>query len=121
MDWKPLRALSHRNFRLFFGGQAISLIGTSMQQVAMSWLVFVMTGSDAGSAFWLGVIGFADQIPSFFIAPLAGVLVDRWNRHRLLLATQTLAMLQAFVLAALALGGRSAFGKSSFSASSSAW
>jgi MFS family permease len=96
-----LRALSHRNYRLFFAGQSISLIGTWMQQIAMSWLVYEMTRN----ALLLGVIGFAGQIPTFFIAPFAGVLVDRWNRHRLLVATQTLAMIQAFVLAALALSG----------------
>jgi MFS family permease len=102
MNLTPLlRALGHRNYRLFFFGQTISLIGTWMQQVAVSWLVYVLTGS----AWWLGVVGFCGQIPSFFLAPVAGVLVDRWNRHRLLLLTQTLAMLQAFLLAGLAFSG----------------
>lgn len=96
-----LRSLSHRNFRLFFLGQGTSLIGTWMQQVAMMWLVFELTGS----SFWLGLTGFAGQIPSFFLAPVAGVLVEGWNRHRLLLVTQTGAMLQAFALASLALAG----------------
>jgi MFS family permease len=96
-----LRALAHRNYRLFFAGQSISLIGTWMQQIAMAWLVYLLTNSP----FWLGVVGFAGQIPSFVLSPVAGVLVDRWNRHRLLLLTQSLAMLQAFVLAALALTG----------------
>jgi MFS family permease len=96
-----LRALAHRNYRLFFAGQSISLIGTWMQQLAMAWLVYLKTGSP----FWLGVIGFSGQIPSFFLSPVAGVLVDRWNRHRLLLLTQSLAMLQAFALAALDLAG----------------
>ena len=96
-----LRSLGHRNFRLFFLGQGISLIGTWMQQVAMSWLVFELTGSP----FWLGLTGFAGQIPSFFLAPVAGVLVEGWDRHRLLLLTQTLAMGQAFALAALTLIG----------------
>ncbi len=96
-----LRALGHRNYRLFFAGQSISLIGTWMQQIAMSWLVYEMTRN----VFLLGLVGFAGQIPTFFGAPLAGVLVDRWNRHRLLLLTQTLAMLQAFVLAGLAFSG----------------
>src|SRR5205823_3363242 len=94
-----LRALAHRNFRLFFIGQGISLVGTWMQQVAMSWLIYRLTGSP----FLLGLVGFAGQVPSFFLAPLAGVLTDRWNRHRLLLLTQTLAMLQALALAALSL------------------
>ncbi len=96
-----LRALGHRNFRLFFLGQGISLIGTWMQQVAVAWLVLVLTGSPL----WLGVVGFAGQIPALVLAPFAGVLVDRWDRYRLILLTQTLAMLQAFVLAALALSG----------------
>jgi MFS family permease len=94
-----VRAFAHRNFRLFILGQGVSLIGTWMQQVAVAWLVFLLTGSPA----WLGVAAFAGQIPSLLVAPVAGVLVDRWNRHRLLLLTQTLAMLQAFLMAALAL------------------
>jgi MFS family permease len=96
-----LRSLSHRNFRLFFIGQSISLIGTWMQQVAMSWLVLILTDS----SWWLGLVGFSSQIPSFLLAPLAGVVVDRVNRHRLVIATQTVAMIQAFVLAALSLAG----------------
>src|SRR5262245_8213684 len=94
-----LRALAHRNFRLLFVGQGVSMIGTWMQQVAVAWLVFQLTGSAA----WLGVVGFVSQVPTFFLAPVAGVLVDRWDRHRLVLLTQTLAMLQAFLLAGLAL------------------
>jgi MFS family permease len=98
--------LAHRNFRLFFAGQGISLIGTWMQQVAMSWLVYLLSVREEPSnpnaaAYWLGVTGFASQIPTFFLAPVAGVLADHWNRHRLILLTQTLAMLQAFVLAGL--------------------
>jgi MFS family permease len=93
-----LRALGHRNFRLFFAGQGISLIGTWMQQVALAWLVYELTRSP----FWLGLVGFAGQIPTFFLAPVAGVLVDRHNRHRLLLLTQTLAMVQAALVALLA-------------------
>src|SRR5579863_3289220 len=85
------RALRHRNYRLFFTGQSLSLIGTWLTRVATSWLVYRLTGS----AWLLGVVGFAGQIPTFLLAPLAGVLVDRWNRHRLLVATQTLAMLQS--------------------------
>ncbi len=96
-----LRALRSRNYRLVFVGQGISLIGTWMQQVAMSWLVYRMTGSP----FLLGVVGFASQIPSFLLGPVAGVLVDRWDRRRLLLGTQTLAMLQAAALAVAVLTG----------------
>jgi MFS family permease len=96
-----LRALSHRNYQLFFSGQSISLIGTWMTRIATSWLVYRLTGS----ALLLGVVGFAGQIPSFLLAPFAGVLVDRWNRHRLLIATQVLALLQSLALAILALTG----------------
>jgi MFS family permease len=96
-----LRALDHRNYRLFFIGQLISLIGTWMTQLATSWLVYRMTNS----ALLLGVVGFAGQIPSFLLAPITGVLVDRWNRHRLLVATQALAMAQSLALAALTLTG----------------
>ncbi|HKW77353.1 MAG TPA: MFS transporter, partial [Terriglobales bacterium] len=96
------RALRHRNYRLFFGGQSISLIGTWMTRIATSWLVFRLTHS----AMMLGLVGFAGQIPVFIFAPFAGVWVDRWNRHRVLVATQVLAMLQSFALAALALSGR---------------
>src|SRR5689334_10935795 len=95
------RALRHRNYRLFFGGQSISLIGTWMTRIATSWLVFRLTRS----AMLLGLVGFAGQIPVFIFAPFAGVWVDRWNRHRVLVATQLLAMLQSFALAALALTG----------------
>ncbi|MGO9567420.1 MAG: MFS transporter [Desulfomonilaceae bacterium] len=91
------RALRHRNFRLFFLGQSVSLIGTWMQRIAVGWLVYRLTDS----AFLLGVVGFAGQIPAFVLAPFAGVLADRWNRHRLLILTQALAMMQAFVLAYL--------------------
>lgn len=90
-----LRALRSRNYRLFFAGQSVSMIGTWMQQVAMSWLVYRLTNS----ALLLGVIGFTSQIPSFLLAPVAGVLADRWDRRRLLLCTQSLAMLQAAALA----------------------
>jgi MFS family permease len=96
-----LRALGHRNYRLFFGGQGVSLIGTWMTRVATAWLVYQMTNS----AFLLGLVSFSSQIPILFLAPIAGVLVDRWNRHRVLVVTQTLAMLQSFSLAALALTG----------------
>ncbi len=95
------RALSSRNYRLFFGGQGISLIGTWMQQIAMSWLVYRMTNSP----FLLGLIGFSSQICSLFFSPFAGVISDRWNRHRILVVTQSLAMIQAFILAVLTLTG----------------
>jgi MFS family permease len=94
-----VRALRHRNYRLFFGGQGISLIGTWMTRVATGWLVYRLTGS----AFLLGLVSFASQIPILFLGPFAGVWVDRWNRHRVLVVTQFLSMLQSFGLAALAL------------------
>ncbi len=96
-----LRAFHARNYRLFFIGQCISLIGTWMQQTALSWLVYRLTASPL----MLGMVGFAAQIPSFVIAPFAGVLVDRWNRHHAVVATQCLSMLQASVLAFLVLRG----------------
>jgi len=96
-----LRALAHKNYRLFFTGQSISLIGTWMTRIATSWLVYRLTGS----AFLLGIVGFAGQIPSFLLAPFAGVLVDRWNRHRLLVITQVLALLQSLAMALLTLTG----------------
>jgi MFS family permease len=95
------RALRHRNYRLFFSGQSVSLIGTWLTRVATSWLIYRLTGS----AVLLGVLGFAGQIPTFFLAPLAGVLVDRWDRYRVLLVTQILAMVQSALLAGLALAG----------------
>jgi MFS family permease len=91
------RALQYPNYRLFFIGQGLSLIGTWMQQIAMSWLVYRLTDS----VFLLGVLGFASQIPSFLLGPFAGVVSDRFNRHRVLLVTQTLSMVQAGVLTAL--------------------
>jgi MFS family permease len=96
-----LRALRSRNYRLFVGGQLVSLIGTWMQSVAQSWLVYRLTGSAA----LLGLIGFAGQIPIFILATLGGVIADHANRHRVLVATQTAMMLLAFVLAALTLEG----------------
>ena len=99
-----LRTLRYRNYRLFFSGQGVSLVGTWMQQVAMSWLVYRLTDS----AFLLGLIHFAARIPVFLLAPAMGVLADRWNRHRIIVVTQTLAMVQAFVLAGLVLSGKAA-------------
>jgi MFS family permease len=99
MNIAALRSLRHRNYRLFFAGQGISLIGTWMQQLAMSWLVYLMTHS----ALLLGVVGFAGMIPSSLLAPFAGVLADRWDKRSALVVTQSLAMLQALALAALVL------------------
>jgi MFS family permease len=96
-----LRALRSRNYRLFVAGQLVSLVGTWMQMVAQSWLIYRLTGSAA----MLGLIGFAGQIPIFVLAPLGGVLADRANRHHVLIATQTLMMALAFALAALTLSG----------------
>ena len=97
-----LRALRHRNFQLFFAGQFISLTGTWMQSVAQSWLVYRLTGS----VLLLGMIGFASQIPVFLLTPIGGATADRYNRHKILLITQTVAMLAAFVLAFLTLTER---------------
>jgi MFS family permease len=94
-----IRALRYRNFRLFFGGQGISLIGTWIQQIALGWLVYRLTDS----AFLLGLVGFTGQIPTFLISSFAGVIADRMDRRSILVATQTLAMLQAFILAFLTL------------------
>ena len=100
INWQLIvRALRHRNYRLFFGGQGISLIGTWMTRVATGWLVYRLTGS----AFLLGLVSFASQIPILLLAPFAGVWVDRLNRHRVLVITQILSMLQSFALAILAL------------------
>jgi MFS family permease len=95
------RALRHRNYRLFFSGQSISLIGTWLTRVATGWLVYRLTHS----ALTLGVVGFAGQLPTFFLAPFAGVWVDRLNRHRVLVVTQVLAALQSAALAGLTLAG----------------
>ena len=97
-----VRALRHRNFQLFFAGQLISLIGTWMQTVAQSWLVYRLTGS----TLLLGTVGFAGQIPVFLIAPLGGVVADRTNRHQVVIATQTASMVLAFILAVLTLTHR---------------
>ncbi|MGB0045223.1 MAG: MFS transporter [Terriglobales bacterium] len=94
-----LRALRHRNFQLFFSGQLISLIGTWMQTVAQAWLVYRLTKS----ALLLGSVGFASQIPVFLIAPFGGITADRVNRQRLIIATQTAALILAGILAALTL------------------
>ena len=100
LDLKVIfRALRNRNYRLFFTGQSISLIGTWMQQIALSWLVYRMTNS----ALLLGVVGFASQIPTFFTSPFAGILADRYPHRQALFITQSLSLIQASVLAFLVL------------------
>jgi MFS family permease len=94
-----LRALRSRNYRLYFGGQGISLVGTWIQTIALSWLVYTMTRSP----FLLGLVGFSAQIATFVLAPVAGVVADRLNRHRLIVATQSLFALQATALGVLVL------------------
>ena len=96
-----LRALKHRNFQLFFGGQLISVTGTWMQTVALSWLVYRLTGS----TLLLGTVGFASQIPILLVAPLGGTMADRHDRQRIVIGTQTASMVLAFLLAALTLTG----------------
>ena len=95
------RALQHRNYRLFFSGQTVSLVGTWITRIATSWLVYRLSGS----VFLLGIVGFFGQIPTLILAPFAGVLVDRWNRHRILVVTQFLSMLQSVALAVLTFAG----------------
>jgi MFS family permease len=97
-----LRALRYPNYRLFFGGQIISLVGTWIGSTAISWLVYRLTGS----GLMLGVVGFVGQFPAFFVTPFAGITIDRWDRRRLLIVTQTLSMLQSLSLAFLVLTDR---------------
>jgi MFS family permease len=94
------RALRHRNYRLFFGGQLVSLIGTWMQSVAQAWLMYRLTGSSVK----LGLVGFCGQLPVLLLGPVGGVFADRFRRHRILLVTQSVSMLLAFGLAGLTLG-----------------
>jgi len=96
-----LRALRYRNYRLFFGGQIVSLAGSWITTTATSWLVYRLTGS----AFLLGLVGFAGQFPAFLLGPFAGIVVDRMDRRRLLVATQVVSMVESFALAALTLSG----------------
>lgn len=96
------RSLKFRNFRLFFGGQLISLTGTWMQTIAQAWLVYRLTGS----SLLLGTVGFVSQIPIFLLAPAGGIVADRWSRHRVVIGTQTTMMILAFVFAWLTLTGR---------------
>jgi MFS family permease len=95
------RALRHRNFRLFFAGQLISLVGTWMQSVAQAWLVYRLTGS----AVLLGTVAFVGQIPVFFLATVGGIVADRHPKRRVVVATQTFSMLLAFLLAGLTISG----------------
>ena len=95
------RAFESRNYRLFFGGQSVSLVGTWITRIATSWLVYRLTGS----LFLLGVVGFCGQIPTLILGPFTGVLVDRMDRHKILVITQILSMLQSFALAALVFTG----------------
>ncbi|MCU0473733.1 MAG: MFS transporter [Bacteroidales bacterium] len=95
------RSLKYRNYRLFFSGQSVSLIGTWMQRIALPWMVYHMTGS----AFLLGVVSFAGQIPTFLLSPFAGVITDRFSRYKVLLITQIISLVQASILAILALTG----------------
>ena len=101
------RALRHRNFQLFFGGQIISLVGTWMQTVAQAWLIYRMTGSGE----LLGVLGFVGQFPIFLFSPVAGLAADRWPRQFVVIATQSASMVLAFILAALTMTGRITVGE----------
>jgi len=92
-------SLQSRNYRIYFIGQGISLIGTWMQNIALSWLVYRLTGS----VFLLGLVGFTNQIPTFVLAPFTGVLTDRYNRHRIMVMAQVFFMLQALTMALLVL------------------
>src|SRR6476659_5423278 len=96
-----LRALQYYNFRLYFVGQAISLIGTWMQRIAVSWLVYDVTHS----GFMLGLVGFAGQIPVLLLSPYAGAYVDRHSRYRTLVATQIISAVQAGLLALIVMSG----------------
>jgi MFS family permease len=97
--WRFLRALRVRNYRLYVAGHSVSLIGTWMQRLALSWWVYQHTHS----ALVLGLVGGVGQLPALLLAPLAGAMVDRWDQQRLLMMTQLLAMLQALGLAWLML------------------
>lgn len=96
-----LRAFSYPNYRLFFGGQIVSLVGSWMSMTATSWLVYRLTGSPMV----LGVVGFAGQFPGFVMGPFAGAYLDRWDRHRVLVVTQAVSMMHSFVLALLMFSG----------------
>src|SRR5579884_3053895 len=95
------RAFRHRNYRLFFAGQSVTLLGSWVQTVALSWLVYRLTNS----VFLLGLVSFVSQAPIFFITPFAGMIADRHDRRTVFIVTRTLAMIQAAVLTALTLTG----------------
>src|ERR1700675_4138614 len=97
-----VRSLRYRNFQLFFSGQLISLIGTWMDNVAEAWLVYRLTGS----SLLLGTVAFAGQIPIFLLAPIGGMVADRWNRQRIVIVTQASSMVLAGILAVLTLTHR---------------
>lgn len=97
-----IRALRHRNYRLFFFGQSISMIGTWMQDIAINWLIYQLTGSPL----MLGTVNFCNKIPGLLLGPFAGLLVDRFSRHKIIIFTQTMSMLQAFIMAILVLTDR---------------
>src|SRR5271170_6584425 len=97
-----VRSLKYRNFQLFFSGQMISLVGTWMDTVAEAWLVYRLTGS----SLLLGTVTFAGQIPVFLLAPLSGMVADRFNRRKIVIATQAASMILAGILAALTLSKR---------------
>ena len=97
MNITTFKAFGSRNYRLYFSGQSISLIGTWMQRTAVYWLIYTKTHS----AFMLGVAVFAAQFPSFLFSPLGGVVSDRYNRYRVLLTTQVASLIQAVLLTAL--------------------
>src|SRR5260370_8835373 len=94
-----LRALRHRNYRLYFFGQITSMVGTWMQSVAQAWLVYRLTKSSA----LLGAVGFTSQIPVLLLAPLGGVVADRYPRHPIIVPTQAARIVLAFILSALTL------------------
>ena len=102
-----VRSLRHRNFQLFFGGQMISLIGTWMDNVAEAWLVYRLTGS----SLLLGTVAFAGQFPVFLFAPVGGMVADRWDRRKIVIATQTISMVLALTLAFLTLTKRVTVGE----------
>ena len=96
-----LRAFNSRNYSLFFAGQLVSLVGTWLSSLALSWLIYRITGS----RLLLGTVAFCTLAPAFFVGPFAGVMIDRWNLRKLMIVTQSLSMLQSFLLAFLVLGG----------------
>ena len=97
MNINTFKAFRSRNYRLYFSGQSISLIGTWMQRTAVYWLIYVQTHSE----FMLGLAMFATQFPSFLLSPLGGVMADRYSRYRVLLTTQIASLVQATLLMAL--------------------